>query len=154
MSLEAETICAKSPRSPAADFLNDCLVEGDAEQLARAKRVRRRALTLSLLSQAAAIAGLILLQFFGKTDRIAMANWMPQPIYTAGGGSAHARQHRPRPAQSHPPKSPWFCSRCPPVRIPTGITPLLGEPTNSADDEGPGATRPSNSRRSHHARSQ
>ena len=142
MSLEAENICAKSPRSPAADFLNDCLVEGDAEQLARAKRVRRRALTLSLLSQAAAIAGLILLPFFGKTDRIALANWTPQPIYTAGGGSAHAHQHPPRPTQSRPTKSSWFCSRRSPVRIPTGIAPPANEPTNGSDNSVDGAAGP------------
>ncbi len=88
-------------RAEALGSLSKCLVEGDVEQLARAKRARRRSLTLSLLFQAAALAALLFLPLFGKSERIVLAKWVPQPIY-ARGGDARPEQHSMRPVPNHP----------------------------------------------------
>src|SRR6266481_4928080 len=50
--------------------LRGCLVEGDAEQRRGERRVRRRALAISILLQSAVLATLILLPLFGKAERI------------------------------------------------------------------------------------
>jgi len=88
-------------RAEALGSLSKCLVEGDVEQLARAKRGRRRSLTLSLLFQAAALAALLFVPLFGKGERIALAKWVPQPIYASGGGPLR-EQRSARPIRNQP----------------------------------------------------
>lgn len=63
--------------------LRSCLVEGDAEQRNRERRVRRRSLVISILIQTAVVALLTLLPLFGKTERIALAKdaFIPIPPY-------------------------------------------------------------------------
>ncbi|HVH70115.1 MAG TPA: energy transducer TonB [Candidatus Dormibacteraeota bacterium] len=69
--------------------LNGCLVEGDPEQRRRERRVRRRALVISILMQSAALALLILIPLFGKTERIAVAITTPIPPYSSYRGPSH-----------------------------------------------------------------
>jgi len=52
--------------------LRGCLVEGDAGQRSRERRVRRRALAISIVVQCAVLAALIVLPLFGKPQRIAL----------------------------------------------------------------------------------
>jgi periplasmic protein TonB len=61
--------------------LNGCLVEGDPEQRARERSVRRRALIMSIAVQGAALAVLILIPLFGRPERIAVASVVPLPPY-------------------------------------------------------------------------
>jgi periplasmic protein TonB len=61
--------------------LGACLVEGDPEQRARERRVRRRALAISVALQGAALAALVLVPLFGKSERIVLANVTPVPPY-------------------------------------------------------------------------
>jgi periplasmic protein TonB len=68
-------------------FLKGCLVDGDAEQRMRERRVRRRALVISVALQGAALATLILVPLFGKPARIAFASYMPLPPYYHSGGA-------------------------------------------------------------------
>src|SRR5215813_9689379 len=80
--------------------LRSCLVEGDAEQRHRERRIRRRALISSILIQTGALALLILLPLFGKTEHIALArNYVPIPPY--GPHTSHPEGERrsanPRP---------------------------------------------------------
>ena len=95
MSEKTKSTCVEGLGS-----LRGCLVDGDAEQLAQAKRVRRCSLTLSLSLQAAAVAALLLVPLFGRTERITLANWVPQPIYTRGGGGARSTRTDQRPPHS------------------------------------------------------
>ena len=69
--------------------LRGCLVEGDAEQRNRERRVRRRALIISVLVQGAVLTLLVLVQLFGKTERIAAKDSVPIPAY--GHPSSHPR---------------------------------------------------------------
>jgi protein TonB len=76
MSLDPETV----PR-PTLGSLQSCLVEGDSEQRARERRVRRKALTTSVLLQASFLAALILVPLFAKPARLVMAMITPIPPY-------------------------------------------------------------------------
>jgi protein TonB len=64
-------------------------VDGDAEQRKRERRVKRRALAVSILLQSAILTVLVLIPLFGKTQRIAAKEWIPIPPY------GHARGHQP-----------------------------------------------------------
>jgi protein TonB len=58
-----------------------CLVEGSPEQRTRERRIRRRALIISIAAQGAILAAIILFPLFGKPARIALANMTPIPPY-------------------------------------------------------------------------
>ena len=76
MSLEQKRI---SEESFAA--LGSCLIEGDPDQRKRERRIKRRALALSIVMQAAALVLVVLIPLFGKTERIVMASYVPIPPY-------------------------------------------------------------------------
>jgi protein TonB len=96
--------------------LSGCLVEGDVEQLARAKRARRRALAISLLVQATALAAIILIPLIWAAERIALGSTPPLPIYMPGGGPRSAPFVSQRaPVKRRP------CFICAPSSIPTRI---------------------------------
>ena len=72
-------------REDAFGSLGSCLVEGNPEQQVRARRLRRRALILSVLTQTVVLTLLVLAPLFGKTDRIdltrTVCTWTPPPPY-------------------------------------------------------------------------
>ena len=73
--------------SPQNDFgsLQGCFVEGSPEQRKRERRIRRRALIISVAAQAAILAAIILVPLFGKPQHIALANMTPIPPYYRAG---------------------------------------------------------------------
>ena len=111
--------------------LRSCLVEGDAEQRSRERRVRRRSLLISVVIQAAVLALLILLPLFGKTAHIALAVTTPIPPYSPYNGTSHdaGAQHPHRTQQS-------LCHFCVPPNMPpiivTHDTRTSGEASNEA----------------------
>jgi protein TonB len=66
---------------PNLGSLQSCLVEGDPEQRARERRVRRKALITSVFLQASFLAALILVPLFAKPAHLAMAMMTPIPPY-------------------------------------------------------------------------
>jgi periplasmic protein TonB len=90
MSLDPESV----PRQNLGS-LQGCLVEGDPEQRARERRVRRKALITSVLLQAGVLAALILVPLFAKPARLVTAIATPIPPYRHEGGRTHAPE-RPR----------------------------------------------------------
>ena len=89
-------MCAKSQNQPVENIdaasLRACLVDGDADQLSRARRTRRHSLLLSVLVQIAILAALILIPILSKAPRIALANVMPVPPYYHTAVSEHAME--------------------------------------------------------------
>lgn len=137
MSLEPEKV-SEQDSEEGLGSLRGCLVEGDAEQRRGERRVRRRALILSVALQSAFLAVLILLPLFGKTQRIALAYATPVPPYSPYR-NASANPGTPRPHPSGPQNPCRFCA-------PTNIPPTIvmrdgnssGEQTDNAPIEGIG----------------
>ena len=130
-------VCAKSQNQSVESHdsasLSACLVDGDADQLNRARRTRRRSLLLSVLVQIAILAALILIPILSKTPRIALANVMPLPPYYRATTSEHTVERLHHATRTH---KFTFCLSCPPV-LATAHT----ESTNSghSDETVPGA---------------
>lgn len=88
MPHDSQKVPETNPKE-ALGSLGGCLVEGDPEQRRRERRVRRRSLIISILTQAAAVALLMLLPLFGRTARIALALTTPIPPYSSYKGPSH-----------------------------------------------------------------
>ena len=126
--------------------LRGCLVEGNAEQRARERRIRRRALAISILLQSAALTLLFLVPLFGKTERIVMRDFMPIPPYEHP--SSHPRGNA-RPTNKHAsPPEPHFTFHPPtsnakpqPVEPASPEEPTVGDGLpGSQTSEGPGCS--------------
>ena len=128
-------MCAKSQNQSVetrdSASLSACLVDGDADQLHRARRTRRHSLLLSVLVQIAILAALILIPILSKTPRIALANVMPLPPYYHTTTSDHAVERPHHATRTH---EFTFCLSCPPVLATTHT-----QPTNSSDENISGA---------------
>ena len=103
-----------------------CLVEGDAEQRERQRRIRRRSLAFSIAVQSAVFVAIILVPLFARPERIALANYVPIPPYSPYRDEPHRQPPRnPRPHQ------PNFslCFTCPtptPPNHPQNLDPTPG----------------------------
>src|ERR1700722_1964046 len=119
--------------------LMGCLVEGDAEQQMRQRKVRRRSLVLSIALQGAILAAIVLVPLLGKPARIALANVTPvPPYYSRPMQQTTAVPEAPRPA---PRPEGFFQPNSIPVRV------VTHEPTqDSGGDQvpfaGAGINRP------------
>lgn len=90
MSPEPRSVSKVRPEESLGS-LSGCLVDGDAEQLTRQRRVKRRALAVSILLQSAVLTLLVLVPLFAKTERITAKEWIPIPPY--GHSSGHHRNN-------------------------------------------------------------
>jgi protein TonB len=124
-------VCAKSQNQSVetndSASLSACLVDGDADQLHRARRTRRRSLLLSVLVQIAILAALILIPMLSRTPGIALANVMPVPPYYHATTSEHIVERLHHTTRTH---EFTFCLSCPPVLATTHT-----QPTNSAHSD-------------------
>jgi TonB family protein len=116
-------------RSEREEFgaLGGCFVGGDAQQRRRERRVKRRALAISMTLQAMVLAAIILLPLFGKSERIALAYAVPIPPY-----SPYAA-HQPRPANPTRPAPQPLCHFCF-SKIPQGIVTRDPQTTSNTSD--------------------
>jgi protein TonB len=134
MSPEPKKVSEATPED-GLGTLRGCLVEGDAEQRRRERRVRRRALAVSVFLQSAVLAALVLVPLFGKTQRIALAYATPIPPYSP---YRHASQNSgaPPPRQHNQQNT---CRFCPPASIPrTIVTHDESSSSRQSDDAPPG----------------
>ena len=100
MSIEPGPSSNPSPQNEFGS-LQGCFVEGTPEQRARQRSIRRRALIISIATQAAILTAIILVPLFGKPERIALASAVPIPPYYPN--RAPARPDTPaRPNTPHP----------------------------------------------------
>ena len=109
-------MCAKSQNQSFETIdsasLSACLVDGDADQLHRARLNRRRSLLLSVVVQIGVLAALILIPILSKTPRIALANVMPLPPYYHATSAEHIVERLHHATRTH---EFTFCLSCPPV---------------------------------------
>lgn len=74
-------------------FLNGCLLEGDAALEKRTRRVKRRAILVSIVLQILVVAALILIPLLGKTENIASHVMTPTVPYSRGAATQRVAQH-------------------------------------------------------------
>jgi protein TonB len=124
--------------------LGGCLVEGDAEQRTRERRIRRRALVISIVLQSAVIAALVVFPLFARTDRIVMAN----TVFIPGPPPRPNTGNHPRPQPPRQPDPFHVCVTCPtapilqqrPIDDP--IPPTMGDPGDPTNPLGNGPVTP------------
>jgi protein TonB len=107
-----------------------CLVEDDSEQRKSERRIRRRALAISIALQSAAVAAVLLVPLFGKTERLVLAgDFIPLPPYHHNSSPAHRNSSTtpPRPSRNF-----TLCLTCPIYHSPTQ-RPISGETPQDAD---------------------
>jgi protein TonB len=116
MSLEPQKV-SEEIAEEGLGSLRGCFVDGDAEQRRRQRSLRRRSLAISIALQSAALAVLVLVPLFGKTQRIAYAYATPIPPYSPYRSAPHNLGAQP----PHPngPQNP--CRFCAPPNIPPTI---------------------------------
>lgn len=167
MPHDSRSVSEKIPKE-ALGSLGGCLVEGDPEQRHRERRVRRRSLMISILTQAAVVALLILLPLFGRTERIALAVTTPIPPYSPYKGPSHDVSSQPTRGQRQSSCHYCFSGKIPPRILthdppsnepgdpvpdgaipgipgggPGGLIPIPGTRTNVPPPPQPQVTRPS-----------
>jgi protein TonB len=77
--------------------LGSCLVEGNAEQRTLERRIRRRALAISISVQSLILVAIVLVPLFARTDRIVMANAIFIPPAPSSPHGDNHRRPQPRP---------------------------------------------------------
>lgn len=118
-------------RGVPAEAFRECLVDGDLQQRSLERRVRRRALGLSVVFQGAALAALIIVPLFGKSPQITAREYTPIPPYYH---SVAQTQTNPTPRQEirH-----QVCVICPTLPIrPHAPTEPISDPTPLPPDGG------------------
>lgn len=118
--------------------LQGCLVEGDPEQRARERRIRRRALAISIILQTVALVLVVLVPLFGKTERLT-ASFVPIPPYYHSNGPAHSETRPMPPRQRH---FTALCTDCLPYIPQHPATPGDNPPPEIGDSVPGGGTGP------------
>lgn len=76
--------------------LGGCLIEGDSEQKARERKIKRRALAISIVLQSLVLVGLVLTPLLGKTEKLPSTTmFTPMPPYQAPHVRAEAQPQQP-----------------------------------------------------------
>jgi protein TonB len=141
MSIEPGPSSNPSPQNEFGS-LQGCFVEGTPEQRARQRSIRRRALIISIATQAAILTAIILVPLFGKPERVALANVMPIPPYFHNSAP---ERHPTTPPPTQPPTRN-LCATCyspnfPPHPPTTDNTPqqdpIPGEPQRNENPQAP-----------------
>ncbi len=127
MSHEPRRVSEESPKDSLGS-LSGCLVDGDAEQLTRQRRSKRRALAISIFLQSAVLAVLILVPLFSKAERISLTIVTPIPPYSHYRDASHNAATQP--PRRHGPQTP--CRFCAPPNIPPTI--VMRDQSSSATE--------------------
>jgi periplasmic protein TonB len=113
--------------------LSQCMLENDAESQGRARNLRRKALLISVLLEAALLGAMLLWPLITPGVLPSLFNVTPTPPYRGGGSSAE----RPAPSQAQPPASstsrPVPCLFCAKPEAPTPTRPYSVGSASSGD---------------------
>ena len=109
--------------------LSQCMLENDAESRDRARNLRRKALVISVIFEAALLGAMLLWPLITPGVLPGLFNVTPTPPYRGGGGTGE----KPAPQHPHPPvnstSKPTFCLFC---AKPTAATPARSPSDASA----------------------
>ncbi len=94
-------------REDSLGSLNSCMLEGDPAQQQATKKMRRRAILLSVVLQSLAVTALVVFPLLGKGERIPVRIFVERPPYRLG--SAHPTAPNTAPAQPDPARPCFFC---------------------------------------------
>ena len=114
-----------------AGSFSGCMVEGDAEQNARERKIRRRAIVVSIVLQSTALAVFMIAPLFAKPAELVERIVVPVPPY----------RNSPAPRQATQPstgRTVVRCIYCAPTRIPPRV-PTLGPENVQGPPEIPGS---------------
>jgi len=111
MSEEKQT--AKIEAGPG--YFGECLVEGSAEDKKRGRKIKRRAIAISIALQSAGLTALVIAPMLAKPSEIKTTSATPIPPYSSL--SAQRRTTDSHVTRANPPR----CSFCQPTRIPPTI---------------------------------
>jgi periplasmic protein TonB len=119
--------------------LSQCMLENDTESRDRARNLRRKALVISVVFEAALLGAMLLWPLITPGVLPGLFNVTPTPPYRGGGGSAE----KPAPSHAHPPASttsrPVPCLYCAKPTAPTPARPFHDAGASSASgDSAPG----------------
>jgi protein TonB len=141
MPSDPRSVSAQAPESGLGS-LRGCLVEGDAEQQSRERRVRRRALVVSILVQSVILAVLVLVPLFGKTERLVAKEFVPIPPYSPYRGTPRNPGRSQDPTRRQIVRG-FFEPTSIPLTIPTRDPQTTGEQTSEEPPDGLVPGRPS-----------
>jgi periplasmic protein TonB len=134
MTLEVQRVSGQSENGFGS--LSSCLVEGDPQSEKRARRIKQRAVAISIVLQGLALVALILFPLLSKGERLTLTYVTPIPPYAPVGGPHHA------PATDPGRRAPAPCRICAPTKIPPTVVThyqnTTGERDNSSEDPIPG----------------
>jgi protein TonB len=108
--------------------LGNCLVEGDTQSEKRARRIKQRAVAVSIILQSIVLVALVLFPLLSKGERISLKYATPIPPYAPIG------VHHPAPSNPGP-RTPAPCRFCQPPSVPTTIS--MHVPNPSSISNGP-----------------
>jgi protein TonB len=119
--------------------LSECILENDAESRGRARNLRRKALLISVVFEAALLGAMLLWPLITPGVLPGLFNVIPTPPYRGGGGSAE----KPAPSHAHPQtvtaNRPALCLFCTRPAAPTTARPANDASASSlSGDTAPG----------------
>jgi protein TonB len=115
--------------------LSSCMVEGDPQYEKRARRIKQRAVAISIVLQSLALVALVLFPLLSKGERISLKNATPIPPYAPIGNHHHA----PSDPHRRPAAPCYFCSLpSAPASVPAREPNFSPEPDGAAGDPIPG----------------
>ena len=119
--------------------LSQCMLENDAESRDRARNLRRKALVISVVFEAALLGAMLLWPLITPGVLPGLFNVTPTPPYRGGGGSAE----KPAPSHAHPQTATTnrsaLCLFCTKPVAPTQAHPLNDASASSTSgDSAPG----------------
>jgi TonB family protein len=127
MTLEVQRVSRVS--EDAFGSLSNCLVEGDRQSEQRARRIKQRAVAISVVLQSLALVALVLFPLLSKGERISLKNATPIPPYAPIGNHHHAPSDPGR-------RTSAPCHFCPLPSVPTRIPTHNPNPSPDGDPIG------------------
>ena len=120
MTLDVQRV--SGPSENEFGSLSSCLVEGDPQSEKRARRIKQRAVAVSIILQSLALVALVLFPLLSKGERISLQYATPIPPYAPIG------VHHPAPSDPGRP-TPAPCRFCQPPSVPTTISLHVPDPS-------------------------